>query len=262
MPSERWGDTEPAPDFEEALRKAGLPVTSCVRQRHEPYWVRTVYTRRLNLDERNLADKVKAAVKDGTFDKLLAKLTRPPKPKPLHDAPAKMQADLKRLALINSPAQPSKWDNSESVPELAEEMRKAGLPVDWCERMTRPPHWIRTHFTREPTASERNKSYAIRHKARNGNLPPDKPAPIKKTKPPVALPPVTLTENYSGTNVEMLAAAVIETAVKDAKLGDEEAIRFLCAPDGPWATSRDTWAIVAGIDTDLLHEWSLSSFAA
>ena len=71
-----------------------------------------------------------------------------------------------------------------------------------------------------------------------------------------------LTENYSGANVEMLAAAVIEMAVRDAKAGDEEAVLFLCADEGPWATSRDAWAIVAGMDTDLLHEFSTATFAA
>lgn len=262
MPRERWADTEPAPDFEEALRKVGLPVASCVRQRHSPHWVRTVYTRKLNYDESNLANKVKAAVKDGSFDKLLTKLNRPPKPKPLHDAPAKMQADLKRLALINSPAQLSKWDNSESVPELADEMRAAGLPVDWCERMTQPPHWVRTHFTRKPTEAERNKAYAIRHSVANGKPPPDVPKPKRTTtKEPLPLVPMKLTDEYSGTNIEMLAAAVIETAVRDARAGDEEAIRFLCAPDGAWAASRDAWAIVAGIDTDALHEFAMANFA-
>lgn len=160
------------------------------------------------------------------------------------------------------PSSPSKWDNSESLPELADEMRAAGLPVDWCERMTQEPFWVRTHFTRKPTEAERNKAYAIRHNVANGNPPRYTPKPVTKTKTPAPLPPIVLHNDYGGDCVQLLAVAVIETAVKDARLGDEEAILFLCAADGPWATSRDTWAIVAGMDTDLLHEFATATFAA
>jgi len=330
----RWADMEPAPEFEEGLRRAGLPVASCERQRHPPHHVRARFTRKLSLDEKARADKVKAAIRAGTLDALLnpkPKPTKPPpkprpkkappppkpRPKPKKAPPPKPwdnAKDLPELAQVMQDAglpvtrcermaqpphwirpiwerkptgrertkaynlvdrwkkpkapptpnlkAPSKWDNSESLPELADEMRKAGLPVDWCERMTQPPHWIRTHFTRKPTTAEREKAYSIRHRLVNGKPERDKPKAITKTKPPEPLPPVKLTEDYSGANVELLATAVIEMAIRDAKAGDEEARLFLCAKEGAWATSRDAWAIVAGIDAALLHEWSRVAFAA
>lgn len=140
-------------------------------------------------------------------------------------------------------------------------MRADGLPVHWVERMTRYPFWARVHWTREPTATERNKANALKHEWKRGPSKPYKQRNRITTKEPLPLVPMDLTENYSGTNVEMLAAAVIETAVRDARAGDEEAILFLCAVDGAWAASRDAWALVAGLDTDVLHEFAMATFA-
>lgn len=76
----RWDDMQPAPEFEVALRAVGLPVSSCERQRQPPHHVRAQFERKLSLDEKDLAARVKAAVRAGEFD---PEKFRPRKPRPI-----------------------------------------------------------------------------------------------------------------------------------------------------------------------------------
>ncbi|QIQ87964.1 hypothetical protein [Erythrobacter sp.] len=90
----RWEDMLPAPEFEVALRAVGLPVSSCERQRQPPHHVRARFERKLSLDEKDLAARVKAAVKAGEFD---AEKFRPRKPRPKREPIAK---ELVEIGLI------------------------------------------------------------------------------------------------------------------------------------------------------------------
>ena len=123
----RWENVEPVPEFKNALLAVGLPIEKCVQQTHPPHHVRTVYTRKLNHRERELATRTKAAVKAGKFD--AAKELRwfdKPRAKPIAD-------DLVALGLIDD------GDALEPAPALLQPKAPTAPPQYPAPALRTPP---------------------------------------------------------------------------------------------------------------------------
>lgn len=77
-----------------------------------------------------------------------------------------------------------RWDPAfmEPAPDVADALRSAGLPVDKCERQTRPPHHVRTHYARRLTYQEQELATVIKHRVKQG-LDPLPPPRKEKPKP-------------------------------------------------------------------------------
>ena len=60
------------------------------------------------------------------------------------------------------------------APDVAAALLDAGLPVERCERQTRPPHHVRTHYSRRLTHTEQELATVIKHRVKQGldPLPP------------------------------------------------------------------------------------------
>ena len=106
----RWDPDylEPAPDVEEALAAVGLPVVRCERQTIPPHWVRTEYSRKLSPDEKELATRVKTALKAGKFD------------------PAKERAWFDRKSQTNPAREPASASR-QRVPDVEDAFRLAAI---------------------------------------------------------------------------------------------------------------------------------------
>lgn len=273
----RWDPDflEHAPDVEAALAAVGLPVIKCERQTRPPHHVRTDFARKLSIDEKELANRTKAALKAGKFDaaKELKWFDRKRQPTTIATP---INNELVALGLIEPDEELKEGSiraSRQQVPDAEDAFRQLGFPIERVERNTTGPLRLYTTFTRDLSDDERAEFNAQRAVIRQRLL-DGKPLVEPAQKPPPQFPAPALIDDAPGVPVKRqteldpheakalrtIGNEVIRQAWADAFSGKgsakdaSDARSFLTQPYGDWAKARELWCAIADYCPDWLRD--------